>query len=264
MRKYINLLKYEFKTILKDATNLFLILYPFILLILIGLIIPLAFKKAGNIPAFGIILVLVISLSVGGFVSGALLGFSLIENIDEKTILSIAVSPIRVEGYTFFKISYTYILAIISNLIIVGGLKLINNDVYIVQINNQTIHLLDNFSWLHIIVFSFVNGLLVPSVALLIASLAKNKVEGFAFMKSGGLFSLLPSLTLLNFFSDEKQYILGIFPNFWSTKAMINVAIHSKASSNLNYFIYMLIGSLYLIALLIITLKLFLKKVNQN
>lgn len=260
MKKYLSLLKYELKTLFKDSTNIFMLSYPVIMILMLGVILPILLNKTDDAPIEAILIILIVALAVGSFVSGAMLGFSLIENKDEKTILNIGVTPIKVEGYAIFKSTYAYFISIISNLIIVGGLKIINNDVYIVHIGNESIHLLDNLSWLHIIVFAMVSGLFVPFVALTLGTIAKNKIEGFAYVKSGGFIVMLPVLMILNFFSDIKQYILGVIPSFWPIKAMLNVATSNSNPSNLNYFIYMLIGAIYMIFLTSLMLKVFIKK----
>lgn len=267
MKKYISLLKYEFKTLVKDSTNLILLFYPVIILFLLGWFLPEIMGKVENNPSetsTGLLIVLSGSLSVGAFMVGALLGFSLIENKDEKTILSISVTPIKIKGYTIFKTVYTYVISVIDNIIIVGGLKLIASDDYVIELNNHTIRLLDNLNWLHIYVFSIVSGLLVPAVALILASFAKNKMEGLVAVKAGGLLMLIPALSILNVFSGYKQYILGITPNFWPIKAMLNMATLNQDGSNLNYFFYMLIGSIYFISISLLSFKLFIKRLDYN
>jgi fluoroquinolone transport system permease protein len=232
------------------------------MLFFMGVIVPLVVDKTTNpnTVTYTILIAFTIALSVGAFVSGGLLGFALIENKDEKTILNIAVTPIKVEGYTMFKIIYTYVLSIIGNMIIVGGLKLIASNEYVIN----GISLFDNLSFLKIFIFCLVSGLLVPTIALIIASIAKNKIEGFAFIKGGGFIIMLPVLTVLDFFKDVKQYLLGFAFNFWPIKAMLNEATNSHQKSNLNYYLYMLIGSIYSIIIFIVCLRMFIRKLNLN
>lgn len=260
MKKYFHLIKYELKTIIKNPINIFMLCYPILMILMLGVILPLTINKTGDAPYQVIIIILIVALAVGSFVSGAMLGFSLIENKDEKTILNIGVTPIKVEGYAIFKSIYTYVISILSNLIIIGGLKLIKNDAYYIDINNTSVHLFSNISWLHIFVFSIVSGLFVPLVALTLGTIAKNKIEAFAYVKSGGIFVMLPVLMILNFFSDVKQYILGVLPSFWPIKAMLNLATNNNNSSNLNYYLYMIIGAFYMIILTSVMLKIYIKR----
>ncbi|MGD9605588.1 MAG: hypothetical protein AB7V00_05515, partial [Bacilli bacterium] len=87
-----------------------------------------------------------------------------------------------------------------------------------------------------------------------------NKIEGFAIVKMGGLLVMLPGLTLLPAFTDSLQYVLGIIPNFWSLKAMLNVATASQNSANLSFAWYMIIGVIYQSVITVISLKLLVRK----
>ena len=53
-------------------------------------------------------------------------------------------------------------------------------------------------------------------MALLLAALAKNKVEGLAVMKGLGIFLLVPVAAW--FVPEPWQWLLGVFPTFWATK----------------------------------------------
>jgi fluoroquinolone transport system permease protein len=142
----------------------------------------------------------------------------------------------------------------------VGGLKLLARDSYVINYGIQSISLLDNISYFQIIVFSLVAALIVPFFGGIFASIAKNKIEGFALMKTGGLIIMVPMLCLLPAFENGWQYILGIAPNFWPMKALLNVALGSANSWNLNYWIYMLIGGVFQILLSALALRIFIKK----
>jgi fluoroquinolone transport system permease protein len=264
MKKYLNLLKYEFKTIFKDSMNLFMIIYPFMMLGILAFLIPETIKSAGETASRVVLLIsLALALVMGSYISGVLLGFSLIENKDENTILSIAVTPVSIKGYTFFKIIYAFLLSILSNIILLGGLKLFANEQYVIILGEYSIHLLDNLSWGKTLIFAIVNSFFVPTVALLLGTYSKNKIEGFAFVKGGAIFIMLPVLSLLNIFKNAKQYLLGILPNFWPIKAMMNEATMSSEQSNLNYYLYMLIGGLYFLIIFIFTFRLYLKRMKN-
>ncbi len=96
------------------------------------------------------------------------------------------------------------------------------------------------------------------------AAIAKNKIEGFALMKTGGILFMVPMLILLETFGDWKQFILGIAPNFWAVKGFFNLAFDTQGSNDLGYGMYLWIGSLYMIALAGISLRFFIKRVNAE
>ncbi|NCA97267.1 MAG: hypothetical protein EOM77_03695 [Bacteroidia bacterium] len=266
MKKYLHLLKYEMRTIIRDPLNLFLLGYPLFMFALVGWLLPTALLRGGvnqTGPAYAITMVItfVIVISIGGFVGGSLLGFSLLENKDEKTIDSIAVAPISLLGYVIFKAIYSYVFSVIGNLILIIGIKVFASDAYSFTFGTLTFGF-DNINYGQIIVFSFVSSLLVPTIGTLIASIAKNKIEGFAFMKGGGIIFMLPALLLLNAFQDWKQYLLGVVPNLWPVKALLNAALNTQGAYDLPYWGYMSVATIYMLGLTAYSLITFAKK-NQ-
>ena len=193
-------------------------------------------SAGGEAMAITLLIGFMLSISLGGYVTGAMLGFSLIENRDENTLVSIAVTPASVKGYTLFKSAYCFIFSFIGNLIMVGGLKLLASESYVIEYGLQTISLLDNISYFQITVFSLVSALIVPFFGGLFAIVAKNKIEGFAIMKTGGIIVMIPLLCLLNPFMGPWQYSLGLVPNFWTVKALLNVATQTSNSADLGFW----------------------------
>lgn len=264
MKKYARLLSYEMRTILRDPTNVFLFVYPPFMLFLIGWLLPLGLNRGGlnnEDLAYSLTMVItfVIVISIGGYVSGSLLGFSLLENKDEKTIKSIAVTPISVTGYVIFKTVYSYMFSVVGNLILILGIKWWANEAYSFTYGSLTFGF-ENLSYSHIIAFSLVSSLLVPAVGTLIATVAKNKIEGFAFMKGGGILLMIPALVLLDSFGDWKQYFLGIAPNFWPVKALLNEALNHQGSNDLPFWAYLFIGGIFMLFLAVISILSFAKK----
>lgn len=268
MKKYFRLLSYEMKTILRDPTNVFLFVYPPFMLALIGWLLPLGLNRGGLdnrdlAYSLTMIITFVIVIAIGGYVSGALLGFSLLENKDEKTIKSIAVTPISITGYVVFKTIYSYIFSIVGNLILILGIKWWANEAYSFTFGSSTFGF-ENLDYVHIIAFSLVSSLLVPAVGTLIASVAKNKIEGFAFMKGGGVLLMIPALVLLSAFSDWKQYFLGIAPNFWPVKALLNEALNEQGPNDLPFWAYLLIGGIVMLSLAVFSIISFAKKQTRG
>lgn len=264
LKKYLRLLKYEMKTLFKDPTNLFMIIYPFMMLGILGFLVPEIVgrspQEAGKIV---MMVALILAFVAGSYISGVLLGFSLIENRDENTILSLAVTPASLSGYTVFKIVYGFAISVLSNLILLGGLKLIAGNQYVIGSGEGALRLLDNLSWGKVLIFSLASSLFVPAVAFFLGTHAKNKIEGFAFLKGGAIVIFLPVLALLEVFQKGYQYLLGILPNFWTVKAMMNAAIQHKEPSDLPFYGYILVGTVYYALIFVYTFRKFLKK-NQG
>ncbi len=252
MKKYFSLLKYELKNMVKDRMNVFMIVYPFLMLFLTGFLVPeILIRSNTPLPVLSSvnIVLFIMNITVGAMMGGYLLGFSLIENKDEKTFNSLAVTPASIKGYVMFKSVYGTALSFAGNLILMFGLMLIAKDKLVVYAGAEQILLFDRLEAHHIIVIAFTNSLLTPALAMVIASFAKNKVEAFVLVKAGGLLLFLPILMMLNFFDGATQYILAPLPHFFAAKAAYNLASNNTNGANLGFWLYNLIGSVYTIAI---------------
>lgn len=265
MSKYIALIKYEIKNALKDRITLFMILYPFLMLFVTGFFVPEILSRTNTdiiATSYTNTIMLLMNITIGSMMGGFLLGFSFIENKDEKTFNTIAVTPASLKGYIVFKSIYYSILAIIGNIIIFFGLVLLAKNKLLVFNGITTVSLFENIKLYHLAVIAIVNGLLTPAFAMVIASIAKNKVEGFVFVKFGGIILMLPLLMMLEFFNGGTQYILAFLPHFWCTKALYNIALNNTNQANLSFWLYNLIGLIYTIGITIIAYGYFNRKLQ--
>lgn len=262
MKKYFSLLSYELKNLFKDKMNMFMIFYPFLMLFITGFLAPKIVSQSNDplSSMYILIIMFMFSLVIGCFVGGILLGFSLLDNKDEKTFNSISVTPASIKGYVLFKSVYCTVFSFLSNLIMLFGLKIFAREAYTVEILNMNI--IDNISVPQVFIFSLVNSLITPAIALAIAAIAKNKVEGFVFVKAGGMLLMLPILLMLDAFKGLGQYFLGILPNFWSVKAIFNIAINDTSANNLPFMVYMVIGGVFSILISIYFYSIFRKKIQ--
>lgn len=128
MSKYLSLLKYEGKTIVRDPMNLYMCLFPIIVLFLSSFVFPMIFESIDPTQAAALkmtmLLLLVIILAFGSFFLAAMTTFLLLEHKDEHTLNTIAVTPVGTSGYLKFKIAYIYLMSVIGNIVILLGTKL--------------------------------------------------------------------------------------------------------------------------------------------
>ncbi|MEP7274447.1 MAG: hypothetical protein ABI882_23350, partial [Acidobacteriota bacterium] len=89
-----------------------------------------------------------------------------------------------------------------------------------------------------------------PLVALALAVLAQNKVQGFALVKASGVFQIAP---LVAYFASAKwQPIFALFPTYWPAKLLWTL----QAGGG-NAWLYLAAGLAYQLILLIILLRRF-------
>lgn len=260
MNKYARLFRFEFKGILRDPISLLMLGFPAVLLLLSCFVFP---RLKDSLPpmealtAQGVTLLMVMMVSAFcGVIFGAMATFMLLDHKDEHTLHTIAATPLGLPGYLLFKMGYVFLAAALSVFLVLTGTKLLAADAY--QLMGE--RLFDRLSIGQILLFSVVSGLTAPALALLLGGLARNKVEGFAWIKGTGLLALLPMLLLLPAFSGAKQYILGVFPNFWAAKGLVTQLLADRDPANLGYGLYMLIGAAYSLLVLAAAFRLFLKK----
>ena len=112
--------------------------------------------------------------------------------------------------------------------------------------------------------FAFSSAFFTPSLGLVIAGLANNKIEGFAYMKSTGFIMLIPALLLLESFKGMGQCFLALFPNFWFTQGMLIKMLPGfpmlSQTANINFYWYMLVGAITAIVYAILTFRFFMKR----
>jgi len=261
MKKYFTLLRYELKTIYRDMFQVFLLLFPILLLLMSVLLFPVIFRSIGDNEAavrYTTLIMIIMLVSFGTFLVGAMGSFLLLEHKDERTISTISVTPFGLRGYLRFKIVYIYVLAVISILIVILGTKLLAPGEYTIG----GISLFDNIGLIRILAYSLVAGLFAPALALFQAAFAKNKVEGFAIMKLSGMAAMIPIIMLLETFRNGLQYLLGVFPNFWAVKAFMLELYPIGGSVDLPFYAYLGIGAVFSLLVLGLCYGVFQKKVQ--
>ncbi len=259
--KYIRLLKFEFKNILRDPMTLLLLVYPLMIIGIGAFIIPTLIDEYGETPGgqeTASLVVIIVFASLASFVTAALLGFNLLNHRDENTLETLRVTPMSLRGYVAFKSIYAYVLAVNASFWVLFGVKHLSGEGY----TFHGVNLWDSFEWPMMLLFALIAGLFTPAFALLLSALSKNKIEGFAYMKITGIVALLPALVVIEALQDFKQYFLGIFPVFWPIKAMLVDAGMLEHEHNLPVAGYLVIGVLYTLLLIIGMYRLFEHKIQ--
>ncbi len=260
MSKYLSLLRYEGRTIARDPINLYMCLFPLMILFLSSYVFPMLFESTdllqGTMLKAAMLLLLIVILAFGSFFLAAMATFLLLEQKDEHTLHTIAVTPLGTAGYLRFKMTYIYIMSVVWNIIVLLGTKLLAGDKYVILGRS----LFENIGIWHILAFALVNGLFTLVLGLMQGAFAKNKVEGFALIKGTGMLALIPALMVLETFQGNLQYVLGIFPNFWAIRGMLVQLMPVDFGANLSYPSYLLVGAVYNVFLLAAAYRFFLKK----
>ena len=227
---------HELKNMIRDKMYAFFLVYPIIISVVSYFLIP--YLKDINPLASDITFLAL--LLMNSFIFGVVTSFTLLDDQDDNVLLSLKITPISVRLYVLFKLLMSYVFGIISTLLI-----LISVDYF-----TQT-QLLDI---IFILILAPIQG---PILAMLIASISRNKVEGFVIMKLSGLILMVPIAAL--FLTDWKELLISIFPGFWTAR------LFSMQFMPLDYFlkesyIYFILGVCVNLLIFVLLFKLYIHK----
>ena len=94
------------------------------MLFLSAYVFPMTFTSVdmlrGTMLKLAMLLLLVAILAFGSFFLAALATFLLLEQKDEHTLHTIAVTPVGAAGYLKFKMTYIYVMSVVGNIVLLG------------------------------------------------------------------------------------------------------------------------------------------------
>ncbi|MCK9575065.1 MAG: hypothetical protein WCX32_00225 [Clostridia bacterium] len=240
-----------------------MLIYPIIMLLATTILLPALLEDIESATSLKstIVVIIIVFAGLGAFIGGALLAFLLLDHKDEHIFDSISVTSVSVSGYIKFKMVYVYILSVISTLVLIWGTQIFAGEQYIVNVGGVIFNPFSGLTALKTIMYAIVMNLYMPVLGLFIATKAKNKIEGFAYLKASALLVAVPVLLLVAPFRLGWQYFLGVLPNFWASKALLT-AVYPSLSDGFPFIVAILIGAIYNIVLIRLLYKNFLKSIQ--
>jgi fluoroquinolone transport system permease protein len=164
---------------------------------------------------------------------GAMCGFLLLEDKDQHTLAALRVTPVPPVAYPLYRAGLTVVLTVTS---IEATLAL--SPIYPARLLVAAIPV------------AVVAGLGAVLIGLLMAAVARNKVEGFAIIRAIGI--LVFVIPLVPFFLDlspQTELLFGLLPSYWPAKALWQVMAGAAA------WPYVLVGAAYAVALMLPLLR---------
>jgi fluoroquinolone transport system permease protein len=162
-------------------------------------------------------------LIMGGYlmtapgIVGMVIGFLLLDERDARTLSAVRVTPLSMRRYLAYRVTLPLLAGTATTLI---GYPLIG---------------LTSLPMMILLPIAAVAALSAPSLALVLAKAAPNKVAGFAVVKLLNMISLLPIVAF--FVSPPLQYVAGVLPAFWPMRALWSAAVGDSFST------YLFVGS---------------------
>lgn len=205
LRGIRGLVRSDLQNIRRDSLSIFMAIYPFILAVVMRWLLPVATDGLSvrfglDLSEYNPLILTFFGLLVMPALFGTVLGFLMLDERDDNTIVAIQVTPLSTAGFFGYRLLQPMLLTIIGTLVIV-----------------PIINIYDVPLW-QLLPIALVSALGAPIYGLLLASLANNKVQGLAVSK--GLGALLVGPILAWFVDVPWQWLFGILPNYWSAKAL--------------------------------------------
>lgn len=135
----------------------------------------------------------------GAVIAGIIFGFMLLDEKDEATLPALLVTPVPIQRYLLYRIGLSMLAALAFIWVMYLGIGLVP------------------LAPGPLLLLSLGGALSAPLVLLFFALAAENKVQGFALSKFTGVAGWV---ILLGWFVPAPwQWLLGVFPPFWISKA---------------------------------------------
>jgi fluoroquinolone transport system permease protein len=192
--------------ITRDPFLLFMIGYPWLLVLLLREVLPWLNARLADrvtLSDYYPIAACLVALLVPNAM-GIVLGFQLVEEKDEGSLVAVAVTPLSLDQYFLYR---TTVYALVSLPLVVvlhellGAVRLAPGELALVALVSLPV---------------------VPLMALVIAGYAGNQVEAFAVAKGSGFLFTGP---LASFFIPRPwDAVVGILPTYWPIKAYFAAA----------------------------------------
>ena len=163
---------------------------------------------------------------------GTVIGFLLLDERDDRTLLALRVTPMPLGSYLAWRLLAPMFLSIAITLVSfpLAGLEKPN--------------------LLRLLIVALLAAPLAPLVALALSTFASNKVQGFAFVKASGVFQVAPLIAY--FISSGWELVLWIIPTYWPAKLL-----WSFQRGETGAWIYLVIGLIYQSMLVVLLLRRF-------
>jgi fluoroquinolone transport system permease protein len=192
----------EMKSLQRDPLLRWLLFLPVLIAVVLRCGVPfararlleqLAFDLQPYYPLLMSFIVVTMPLLVG-FV----IGFLLLDQRDERTLVALQVTPLSLNGYLVYRLSAPMIASSLISLVVLPMTGLME------------------LAYWQFFLITLAAAPIAPLIALLLAAIAQNKVQGFALSKGMGVI-LVPPLVAY-FVAMPWQLAYAIAPTYWPVK----------------------------------------------
>jgi fluoroquinolone transport system permease protein len=206
MKRILVLAIGDFKHIFRDKTLLVFLTTPLTLLLFVRLFVPYITGVYPLLKDYHPLVMMFACLQTA-IMFGFITSFLILEEKDENVLQAIRVLPISSSFFIAYRLLFATSFSFLGALFMVlwGGLT--------------------SLGFIDAILLSVQYSLAAPLITLIIATYAKNKIEGMAFFKGIDLLLIIPILSL--FLTGAVRYVFGFIPVFW-TYQLYDIALKGE------------------------------------
>jgi fluoroquinolone transport system permease protein len=193
------------KNIRRDELLRWIIIAPIAMAALVRWVIPLLLTHVEDIMQLDLMtyyepMAAFMVLLLTPYLAGLVIGFLLLDQRDDGTLTALQVTPLSLNGYLVYRLTMPMLVSMVMTLVAapISGVFHMNAGILLLT--------------------AVCAAPFAPIFALLLASLAQNKVQGFAITKVAGII-LIPPL-IAYFVSAPWTIIWGVFPTYWPAMAL--------------------------------------------
>lgn len=221
----------------RDALLRWIVVLPLMIALLVRFILPVIIGRLeetlhlglGNFyPQFAGYVLLITAPVMCGMV----IGFLLLDERDDRTLLALRVTPLPPGSYLAWRLSLPLLTSVLVTLATFPLAGLAQPGVA------------------GVLLCALAAAPIAPLMALALVVFAQNKVQGFALVKISGVFQMAPLVAY--FVRPEWQPAFGIFPNYWPARLLWTLQAEGGSA-----WPYLAAGLAYQLPLLFILLRRF-------
>lgn len=190
------------KSVGRDSMLRWLALYPLALALIVRWGVPALTVKLRASAGFDLqpyypLVVSFVVLAVPT-ISGVIIGFLLLDQRDDQTLTALRVTPLPLRSYLAYRIATPIALGAVATLVALPLTGLLQ------------------IGFVAMLAVTLEAALLAPLYAVILATFATNKVQGFALAKGAGV--LMWPAILAYFVDSSWQIACGVSPLYWPAK----------------------------------------------
>jgi len=202
-RRVAALLRNDLRNVVRDPMLLFVTVLPLGLALGARFVVPFAQRLLGERFDLGPYHLFIVSMLVliAPYMYGWVIGFLLLDERDEDLLVAIAVTPLSRTGFVVYRLALPTVMSFVLAYAVVLLCGLAEVDL------------------LAFAAVAMIAALEAPLLALTLAAVASNKVEGMAVAKGLGVLLWAPLAVL--FVDGGWQWAAGVVPTYWVSMALV-------------------------------------------